>query len=530
MKKCLEDNEDGDKVRKFFQNAVKILRAQEILCLKVLDYNTTGLREGDDYRTGQWHRLVKTTGRSAHGNRTAGGSFGIGKNAPFAVSHLRTVFYSTRYEENGTVIHRAQGKAILVSHRLKNNDYSQAVGFYGVKDNCDKITDKIPELLQRDGEDGTTLLIPGFGETKNWQERIIAAVISNYFHAIYKGDLVVLVEDRGEIDAQTLPKFFADNKIRNISKDVVRAHTYYRAISEGDSVEKCAENKTLAKIERTLPTLGHCILWILLEKNCDKKVAILRRGMKITDNHSKLMRWGALFDSFAAVCMCANIKGNELLREMENPAHDAFEPNRLGEKSAVGNKALKELTDWIKEEVKNAASSEENDLFPLTRMREFFVVDNDDNFDGKKPEGNFDGGSELSKKKPVKISPRKPKNIIEEEEEEEEESEEVVRTLTIMKIEAARVLTEKNSTEKRIMFTPQETGEAVLSLKIAGDSFVEDINISAIIKGDNANVDDDGNVLLRVVKNKRVNLTVNLAQPTDAAILVSLGSQTEMSS
>ena len=54
--------------------------------------------KGGEIKTGQWHRLVKMTGQSAKNSNTAGGSYGIGKHAPFAVSGLRTIFYSTRYK------------------------------------------------------------------------------------------------------------------------------------------------------------------------------------------------------------------------------------------------------------------------------------------------------------------------------------------------------------------------------------------------------------------------------------------------
>lgn len=135
MKKCLQENKQEDKAGKFFRRAVDILQKPKIACLKVLDYNTTGLRDGKkgDDKHGQWHCLVKATGQNTNENSIAGGSYGIGKSAPFAVSDLRTVFYSTRYEENGDVMCRAQGKSILVSHKLKGGDYSQAIGFYGVK-------------------------------------------------------------------------------------------------------------------------------------------------------------------------------------------------------------------------------------------------------------------------------------------------------------------------------------------------------------------------------------------------------------
>ena len=66
--------------------AVDILGRKGIPCLRVYDLNTTGLPERN------WHALVKMQGLSQKEGQGAGGSYGIGKYAPFAVSALRTVF------------------------------------------------------------------------------------------------------------------------------------------------------------------------------------------------------------------------------------------------------------------------------------------------------------------------------------------------------------------------------------------------------------------------------------------------------
>ena len=70
--------------------AADSIRLGTIPCLRVSDRDTTGLR-GD-----QWRAIVKMQGVSQKPTmKGAGGSHGIGKYAPFAVSTLRTVFYWT---------------------------------------------------------------------------------------------------------------------------------------------------------------------------------------------------------------------------------------------------------------------------------------------------------------------------------------------------------------------------------------------------------------------------------------------------
>ena len=182
--KCLDASQDDLKGKEFFENAKKILTGKSINCLKILDSNTTGLQ--GDRKKGDWHRLTKATGKPQT-EKNAGGSFGIGKNAPFAVSDLRTVFYSTRYGANGKDAEYAQGKAILVSHAESNGGETQAVGFYGVREHCDRLADKaIPSILKRekDEKDGTTVFVPALREVKGWEEKIVAAITSNFFFSI----------------------------------------------------------------------------------------------------------------------------------------------------------------------------------------------------------------------------------------------------------------------------------------------------------------------------------------------------------
>ena len=165
-----------------------------------------------------------------------------------------------------------------MSHALLDGEESQAVGFYGKIYKCERLMGKeIPNLLRHsETQEGSTLLIPGLNETDKWQDKIIAAVISNYFHAIHEGKLEVLVDihsdgDFKEINAEKLPELFNDTEINKVgdSDEIKKAAVdYYNAILEGDKYKK----------DRELPTLGHCVMWIKIEEECSQSVAIIRSG------------------------------------------------------------------------------------------------------------------------------------------------------------------------------------------------------------------------------------------------------------
>ena len=553
IKKCASEykGKGDDKAEKFFQRAKTILKKETIICLKIQDYNTTGLRDGaTGKKSGEWHHLVKMTGSSDKKDDNAGGSHGVGKSAPFVVSSLHTVFYSTRYTDTKSKeeIERAQGKAILISHKIDKDEYSQGVGFYGIKKGCNRLEgDTIPTILQRKGATGTTLLIPGLVERENWKERIIAAVISNYFYAIHHKDLEVLIDhELVLIDCETLPKFFEDPGIINADKEQVEAaHSYYRSICQDEEASE----------ERVLNVLGHCKLWLLIKEGFEQKVAILRRGIKITDKQDGLIRWPACAD-FAAVFVCDNKDGNQLLRQMENPAHNAFEPSRLDnpEYQKKGAKALKELAKWVREVIKTKTSGQTEKITPLSKMSRFFPAP-DEGFDGKSTEKDFDGSSSISMKPVVKSNPKALQDADDDGDGTGDDAGNQgnggkgsgkgsgrgsgrgsggnsggTATADIqLPFKALRILSDANdSNAKNIKFTPiEDCAGAKISVRIAGDSFSEVREIDkASIAGRDVVV-ENGNVITDVKAGERLNLAVWLKSPEtstnlNVALLVNL--------
>ncbi len=389
MKRC-KFEVSNEKEKMFFQNAETQLSKNQILCLKISDYGTTGMCGDYRKRKGQWHAITKARGSSEKRDPTAGGSYGIGKHASFAVSSLRTVFYATRYEESGKTVHRAQGKSILVSHCCNNSDdYTQGTGFYGKTEGCHPLETNIPQIL-KPKEQGSTVFITGFTADKNWQHKIVATVLSNFFYAIDQGKLEVLIQDDKE-DVTIINSNSIDENFKKIldmdidNESVSNSYWYYRTIKKAKSRE--AE----------LPYLGNCKIWVMKKEGSPKKVALLRKtGMLITDNQKKLQRWPGRLD-FAGVFLCDSDKGNILLREMENPKHDAFEPERATlEKDVLEfEKTLKELVKWVRERIDELAKPDDddgptkldelNDLLPDTDPEESIPGDKGDerNIEGK---------------------------------------------------------------------------------------------------------------------------------------------------
>lgn len=302
----------------FFTRALKRSESDKIPMLRISDFNTTGLTGSDKEYNSPWQNLVKASGVSSKGG-SSGGSFGIGKSAPFACSDFRTVFYST-LDSKG--LKAFQGVARLVSFRQKNifgldsDSMTTGMGFYGdTRKNA-----AIPECISLDRKfrrrtSGTDVFIAAFSEGKNWRDDIIRAVLSEFLISVFQDDLVVSVGDC-EISSKTLPAL-----VEQYREVIPEVFNYYQAMTSDDAVV----------INERFQDLGMIELHLLIQKDLHRKILMSRSsGMKIFDQNRIS---GTIF--FAGVCILKDEKINAYFREMENPQHDAWEPERHSNPSAA---------------------------------------------------------------------------------------------------------------------------------------------------------------------------------------------------
>ena len=162
--------------------------------------------------------------------------------------------------------------------------------------------------------------------------------------------------------------------------------------------------------------LGNCEVRIVVGDEMPKRVALLRNGMFINDQMEHLKRFGD-FKEFVAVVECQSKKGNELLREMEPPRHDKFEPERLpASDRARGQRALTEFGRWVRDMLKRHARDPVSDVSEVKELADYFADDfGEDDSSGKGEEVNPIGAIKI-RAQPLT---RRPVVIREEEEGEE---------------------------------------------------------------------------------------------------------------
>ena len=346
------------------------LTSDKVRILEISDYNTCGL-EGDDRKVGgRWHSLVKSEG-VPNPNAAAGGSYGIGKMAPFACSDARTVLYSTKTQEG----HAFQGVCRLATFEQERVRRAPD-GFIGLDTGpksepyiAVRKEKDIPALFQR-AEIGTSVWCLGFIKQKNWLREIVAASLDSFWLAIHLGHLEVdVVDEHGQpvsINKKTLSKV-----IESVGD---KAHLAKCSLAAYETEVK--EHRLISPSDAPFHSLlGHVKLYLAfgLKDSCSNECYQVRNNyMRIRSN-----RWRCPVD-YTAVVVCDDAKGAEYLRAMEPPSHEDWLPSLLGQSEQTrAGKALNDLEQWLRSSINTAAAAGSGDeiIEELT-------------FDGENDEGN----------------------------------------------------------------------------------------------------------------------------------------------
>lgn len=151
---------------------------QQHQCLSIIDANTYRLQGNN------WNALIHQEGAVIKSTAAPGGTFSVGKNAPFNLSDLTTAFYSTWFLTKRGKHEQLEGKSVLILHH--NPDQKQAlqqilqhVGFYRNLDGTPIQGRQIPDYFWL-CQSCTGVYIIGFNPGgRDWEAEIILAILRN---------------------------------------------------------------------------------------------------------------------------------------------------------------------------------------------------------------------------------------------------------------------------------------------------------------------------------------------------------------
>lgn len=317
--------------KQFFEKALNIINQNTCYFLRISDHNTIGLTGSRGEINTNWINLTKSSG-SSDKKGTAGGSYGIGKFAPFACSDFSTVFYST-YDLKKEEAY--QGVSRIVTFRREDGETTQGTGYYGNEKNTPvyKQINIDPNYSRKENDFGTDIYIAGYSyASEDWQKNIIVSILDSFLGAIWKDKLIINV---GDI---VISKYTIKDLIEVYREDLIGyTDKYFEVLISKDTVWN----------ETNFMGLGNIKLGLLLgEQDSPNKIAMIRQtGMKIMDKDRLPGH-----TPFTGVMFIEGEKINERLRSIENPEHTKWDPER-SKNPIIEKELLKEINKYIREKI-----------------------------------------------------------------------------------------------------------------------------------------------------------------------------------
>jgi len=343
------------------------LKKFKISCLKLSESNTSGM----DYREGvsdtPFQGFLRSQGNSIKEDTGAGGSFGYGKGAYFALSPIKTVIVSTKTKDSKYFM---EGCTRLSTHKDDNGNKISSIGYYDNNEGK-PITDDnlIPEVFRRT-EFGTDFNIIGLWEKENRKEIMIKTILNNFWLAIWDKKLIVEIDDvviERENLERIIDDFFLEETEYGSAGDIENWNPkpYFKAVKFAGS------NEQFKVFPDTLDTLGDVKLYVYLNKGLPNRTSFFRALKMIVYKG----RRRNIINGYAAVFLCDSKKGNDILRLMENPAHNEWSkvnyPKEKGEISVIAQNAESEINSFVRETLKNLSKSRVGESTSVSGLEDY---------------------------------------------------------------------------------------------------------------------------------------------------------------
>jgi hypothetical protein len=278
---------------------------------------------------------------------------------------LRTVYYSSKTEEGNAF----QGVSVQATHKNKDGQNTQNIGYIGYHDEspCQNenyfpaVRDKnaIPSLFDRERV-GTSIYIPGFIDVENWKENILKSLLNDFWLAIHNRKISFRIDDV-IIDNSTVEMHI--NSLKGL--DGFTADRYYKAYTKG----KC--------FTETLNHIGNINLYLIeAEEFPDKRVSYMRKNLMLIYEE-----WNFRFrKNFTGLFICDNDNGNRILRIMESPKHEEWQPKKLKRRlpDLDGQKILDSIRQLINAKLKELMPLSVTPQFELSDIKKYLPYSDDD--------------------------------------------------------------------------------------------------------------------------------------------------------
>lgn len=532
---CLKAPRDLE-TKEHLERALAQIAGPIVKILEIADLHTTGLTGPMEDENSVFAALVKGDGVTNKSDPTSAGSYGIGKNAAYAVSDLQTVIYSTCYQTKGSdeVSFAAQGRLRLISH-VDGDQRLSAEGYWG-NENFTPITspEAVPAWVARD-KIGTSIFSVGFREQDHWADRMRLSLATNFFLAIARNEIEFSVQ------GVKLSQSSIDSILESLAlAEIAAASDETANLDRAKRLMQCIRSDGATQHKISVAGLGDFTLHLLIAEGMPREIHILRNGIYICDNFGKFglpMRAYRGTKEYMAVLEPARTdagkKPSQLLKRLENPAHDAFEPERIVDPAAqkAARQQIKSLISKTRDIIKAAAKMEEISHSHLDELSHLFAAGG---ASSKAPEADAEkdpdrfkygearkserkrAGTPVAKGKAKLVRGREPSVDKRKNAEKTERSRNKPAGVRAVPLEQVRSKIPQGADghSRTIFFTPTSTGNAEITVSASGLSYDVALNLASASPGTATN----GRVQTALVKGQRTAINVVFSEPFDGPI------------
>lgn len=312
---CMEYRKGNKKIYESLKSMKEQLDTGLIHCIRVSDYNTTGLAGVSKTDDSPFFLLTRGTGISDKSG-SKGGSKGIGKFASFVASSFNTVFYSTLNldGEKGYI-----GICKLCSTKMENTDEKTiGIGYFGSNEKNMPIIDDLDfGIGYKRQTTGTDIYILGFRKNSNWKRDLVTNILDSFMSAIYYGNLEVEVDDL-IINTNTLAQIVDDEDLV-IKKSYSNIKSQYLLLSDEEVFRNELDIEDYGKVSIYLKPFSK-----------DKSELATNECVMIRYPYMKIKSLPRISNvPCSAMCIIGDNNLNEILRNIENPQHTNWGINSI---------------------------------------------------------------------------------------------------------------------------------------------------------------------------------------------------------
>lgn len=205
---------------------------------------------------------------------------------------------------------------------------------------------------------------------------MIKSVLNNFWLAIHDSKLIVQVGGV-TIDKNNLEQIIDENfSIEGFESGTANDIESWNPKSYLKAVKYAKTSDQFQVFGETLDTVGSVQLFVYLEKGLPNRTAYFRKPRMVV-----FKRTNRKLNGYSAVFMCENEKGNEILRLMENPAHNEWKkenyPKETGNIATIARKAENEISDFINRSLESLSKIKTGKKIAFLGLEEYLSIPED---------------------------------------------------------------------------------------------------------------------------------------------------------